>query len=116
MINNLYTRYYRRQQIKYVEETKKELALKELSNTKALVEAKNDQLNQRIENKNRELAISTMSMIKKNTLLGSIKDQLVKVTDISELKKVVRNIDQNINNDDDWNFLKRPSIMPIKIF
>ena len=106
MINNFYTRYYRRQQIKYVEETKKELALKELSNTKALVEAKNDQLNQRIENKNRELAISTMSMIKKNTLLGSIKDQLVKVTDLSELKKVVRNIDQNINNDDDWNFFE----------
>ena len=106
LINNLYTRYYRRQQIKYVEETKKELALKELSNTKALVEAKNDQLNQRIENKNRELAISTMSMIKKNSLLGSIKDQLVKVTDLSELKKVVRNIDQNIKNDDDWNFFE----------
>jgi AraC family chitin signaling transcriptional activator len=106
LINDLYTRYYRRQQIKYVEETKKELALKELSNTKALVEAKNDQLNQRIENKNRELAISTMSMIKKNTLLGSIKDQLVKVTDLSELKKVVQNIDQNINNDDDWNFFE----------
>jgi AraC family chitin signaling transcriptional activator len=105
-INNLYTAYYRRKQIKYVEETKKELALKELSNTKALVEAKNDQLNQRIENKNRELAISTMSMIKKNTLLGSIKDQLVKVSELSELKKVVRNIDQNINNDDDWNFFE----------
>ena len=106
LINNLYTRYYRRQQIKYVEETKKELALKELSNTKALVEAKNNQLNQRIESKNRELAISTMSMIKKNTLLGSIKGQLIKVKDLSELKKVVRNIDQNINNDDDWNFFE----------
>ena len=105
-INNFYTAYYRRKQIKYIEETKKELALKELSNTKALVEAKNDQLNQRIENKNRELAISTMSMIKKNTLLGSIKDQLLKVSELSELKKVVRNIDQNINNDDDWNFFE----------
>ncbi|MBN10553.1 MAG: hypothetical protein CMC80_03370 [Flavobacteriaceae bacterium] len=107
LINNLYTRYYRRQQIKYVEETKKELALKELSNTKALVEAKNDQLNQRIENKNRELAISTMSMIKKNTLLGSIKEQLIKVTDFSELNRVIRNIDQSINNEDDWNFFEK---------
>ena len=98
---------YRRQQIKYLEETKKELALKELSNTKVLVEAKNDQLNQRIENKNRELAISTMSMIKKNTLLGSIKDQLIKVTEVSELKRVVRNIDQNINNNDDWDFFEK---------
>ena len=105
-INNLYTRYYERKQIKYVEETKKELALKELSNTKALVEAKNDKLSQRIESKNRELAISTMSMIKKNTLLGAIKDQLIKVTEISELQNVVKNIDQNINNQDDWNFFE----------
>ena len=78
--------------MKYVEETKKELALKELTNTKALVEAKNEQLNQRIENKNRELAISTMSMIKKNTLLGSIKDELLNLKNISEVKNVVRNI------------------------
>ena len=105
-INNFYTRYYERKQIKYVEETKKELALKELSNTKALVEAKNDKLSQRIESKNRELAISTMSMIKKNTLLGAIKDQLIKVTEISELQNVVKNIDQNINNQDDWNFFE----------
>ncbi len=105
-INNLYTKYYERKQIKYVEETKKELALKELSNTKALVEAKNDKLSQRIESKNRELAISTMSMIKKNTLLGAIKDQLIKVTEISELQNVVKNIDQNINNQDDWNFFE----------
>ena len=105
-INNLYTRYYERKRIKYVEESKKELALKELSNTKALVEAKNDKLSQRIESKNRELAISTMSMIKKNTLLGAIKDQLIKVTEISELQNVVKNIDQNINNQDDWNFFE----------
>ncbi len=106
LINKLYTRYYRKQQIKYLKETKKELELTELSNTKALVEAKNEQLNQRIENKNRELAISTMSMIKKNTLLGTIKDQLLKVTDVSEVKKVVINIDKNINNDDDWKFFE----------
>lgn len=102
LINNLYTSYYTRQQIKYVEETKKELALKELSTSKELMEAKNNQLNQRIENKNRELAISTMSMIKKNTLLGAIKDQLAKVSEVSELKKVIRSIDQNIKSEDDW--------------
>lgn len=105
-INKLYTNYYRKQQIKYVEETKKELALKELSTTKALMEAKNNQLNQRIENKNRELAISTMSIIKKNTLLGSIKDQLTNVDNLSGLKEVIRNIDQSIKNDDDWKFFE----------
>lgn len=106
LVNNLYTSYYKKQQLKYIEETKKELALKELSNTKILVEAKNEQLNQRIESKNRELAISTMSMIKKNTLLGSIKDELINVNELSEVKKVIRNIDKNINDNEDWTYFE----------
>lgn len=105
-INNLYTSYYKKQQSRFIEDTQKELALKEMANTKALVEAKNEQLNQRIENKNRELAISTMSMIKKNTLLGSIKDDLVKIENVSQIKSVIRSIDNNINNEDDWNFFE----------
>ena len=106
VINNLYTSFYKKQQTRFIEDTQKELALKELANTKALVEAKNEQLNQRIENKNRELAISTMSMIKKNTLLGSIKDDLDKIDSISQIKSVIRSIDNNINNEDDWNFFE----------
>jgi DNA-binding CsgD family transcriptional regulator len=47
-----------------------------------------------------------MSMIKKNTLLGSIKDELLNLKDLSEVKKVVRHVDKNINNDDDWNFFE----------
>jgi len=106
LVNNLYTSYYKKKQLKYIEETKKELALKELTNTKILVEAKNEQLNQRIESKNRELAISTMSMIKKNTLLGSIKDELINVNELSEVKNVIRNIDKNINDSDDWTYFE----------
>ena len=45
-------------------------------------------------------------MIKKNTLLGSIKDELLNLKDLSEVKQVVRHIDKNINNDDDWNFFE----------
>lgn len=105
-INNLYTSFYKKQQTRFIEDTQKELALKELANTKALVEAKNEQLSQRIENKNRELAISTMSMIKKNTLLGSIKDDLIKIENVSQIKSVIRSIDNNINNEDDWNFFE----------
>ena len=106
LVNNLYTSYYKKKQLKYIEETKKELALKELTNTKILMEAKNEQLNQHIESKNRELAISTMSMIKKNTLLGSIKDELINVNELSEVKNVIRNIDKNINDSDDWTYFE----------
>ena len=30
----------------------------------------------------------------------------INLKDLSELKKVVRHIDKNINNDDDWNFFE----------
>ena len=51
-----------------------------------------------------------MSMIKINTLLGSIKDELLNLTSLSEVKNVVRHIDKNINNDDDWNFFEGTAI------
>ena len=56
-----------------------------------------------------------MSMIKKNTLLGSIKDELMHVNEISEVK-VIRNIDKNINDNEDWIISKKPLTMRIKTF
>ena len=103
-INILYTKYYTNKQLRFVEEFKKEQALKELTNSKLLIEEKNNTLNQSIENKNRELAISTMSMIKKNTLLLSIKESLTKIDSVSQVDKVISNINKNINNEDDWTF------------
>jgi DNA-binding CsgD family transcriptional regulator len=47
-----------------------------------------------------------MSMIKKNSLLGSIKAELQSLSNLSGLSSVIRIIDQNINNDDDWNFFE----------
>jgi DNA-binding CsgD family transcriptional regulator len=47
-----------------------------------------------------------MSMIKKNSLLGSIKAELQSLSNLSGLSSVIRIIDHNINNDDDWNFFE----------
>ena len=54
-----------------------------------------------IENKNRELAISTMSIIKKNEFLNNIKSELVSGGK-TNIDKVVNIIDKNLNNTDDW--------------
>ena len=106
-INVLYTKYYTNKQLRFVQEFKKEQALKELTNSKLLIEEKNNRLNQSIENKNRELAISTMSMIKKNTLLLSIKESLTKIDSVSQVNQVISNINKNINNEDDWSFIEK---------
>lgn len=106
LIHKLYKGYYKKQQTLLVKESRKRLKRKKLKNQKKIVQMKNEQLQELIENKNRELAISTMSIIKKNEFLNAIKDQLKEVVDNTKIKSVIRTIDRNINNEDDWKFFE----------
>jgi DNA-binding CsgD family transcriptional regulator len=67
---------------------------------------KNEQLKSKIDSKNRELAVSTMSIIRKNEFLNAIKDQLRESESTDQVKSVIRTIDRNINNSDDWKFFE----------
>ncbi|MDG1761627.1 MAG: triple tyrosine motif-containing protein [Flavobacteriaceae bacterium] len=105
-INQSYTRYYRKQQQKLIEKNNRILEIKELENNQELMKFKNEQLQKDIENKNRELAISTMSTIRRNKFLGSIKDSLKDEENSPKVRAVIRTIDRNLNNDDDWKFFE----------
>lgn len=105
-INQSYTRYYRKQQQKLIEKNNRILEIKELENNQELMKFKNEQLQKDIENKNRELAISTMSTIRRNKFLGSIKDSLKDEESSPKVRAVIRTIDRNLNNDDDWKFFE----------
>ncbi|TGV03700.1 helix-turn-helix and ligand-binding sensor domain-containing protein [Flavivirga rizhaonensis] len=103
MMHHIYKRYYRKQREALLQKTKRELELKELANRQQLMSFNNEKLRQDIDNKNRELGISTMSLIKKNEFLNSLKKELQNVNDIKNVKQVIKIIDRNINNTDDWN-------------
>ena len=47
-----------------------------------------------------------MSLIKKNEFLNSIKSELSNVDGNKEIKNVLRIIDRNLNNTDDWKFFQ----------
>ncbi|NEV92704.1 Y Y Y domain-containing protein [Psychroflexus sp. YR1-1] len=103
LIHNVYKRYYKRQKLELQHQANRELELKQLESQQEIMQVKNEQLKQDIDNKSRELAASTMSLIKKNEFLGSIKDELQKAKPIPlNAKKVIKIIDKNINNTDDW--------------
>ncbi|MEN3323684.1 triple tyrosine motif-containing protein [Mariniflexile soesokkakense] len=102
LMHNIYKRYYRKQREKLLEKTQKELELKELENKQQQMRFNNDKLRQDIESKNRELGISTMSLIKKNEFLNNIKKELQKAQEDKNLKQVIKIIDRNLNNTDDW--------------
>jgi DNA-binding CsgD family transcriptional regulator/cell division protein FtsB len=94
-------RYYKKQREALLEKTKKEAALKELESSQEIIKLNNEKLRSDIDSKNRELASSTMNMIKKNDFLNNIKNELVTGGD-KNVSKVVKIIDKNLNNTDDW--------------
>ncbi|TBN16807.1 LuxR family transcriptional regulator [Hyunsoonleella pacifica] len=104
-MHNVYKRYYRKQRERLMQKTTREFELRELENKQQLMRFRNDKLKEDIENKNRELGISTMNLIKKNEFLSSLKQELESVDD-SKLNKVIKIIDKNLNNTDDWNLFQ----------
>lgn len=95
LINRVYKFYYERI-----------LKHEQIKNERALIQIKNEKLNQDIESKNRELAISTMSIIKKNELLRKIKKELKTVKKKEDIGSAINLIDTNLNNNKDWKFFK----------
>jgi len=78
----------------------------QLENQQMIMQIKNEKLNQDIDNKNRELAISTMSIIKKNRLLNKIKKEL-KRTNGTDNNIAIELIDSNLNDTKDWSFFEQ---------
>ena len=105
--NNFYLNYHKHQKEKTLLTMKNELSLKELENKQQLMSFENEKLTQDIDSKNRELAISTMSLIKKNEFLNTIKKELIAADSNLGIKKVISIIDNNINNTDDWKFFQQ---------
>lgn len=107
-INRTYKRYFESQQKKLIEENNRLLEIKELESEQTLMKIRNQQLEQDFESKNRELAASTMSLIKKNELLSLIKDDLKKSAETGDrsVKSVISTINRNISEEDTWNVFK----------
>lgn len=117
---------------KLMEEQKKTYEQEKNEREKQLVELRNSHLEAELKNKSNELASSTMNLIRKNEILIDIKEELQKIQSAippskekenisSKINKVIENINENIEHDDDWmkfekefdnihqNFIKRLS-------
>lgn len=105
-MHNLYRNYYKKQKEKLLQKNKREMELKQLESEQQLMQVENEKLQQDIDNKNRELAISTMSLIKKNEFLNTLKEELKNTNELKALKPVIKIIDKNLNNTDDWKFFQ----------
>ena len=113
---SIYWLYQRNQKVKLRKkeiEFKKELHREHLHNVKEeklrlekrMAEIKNQQLQQNIDVKKKELANSTLSLVKKNELLADIKKEIKQAESDSEnkhLKQLVRSIDKSLSQKQNW--------------
>lgn len=108
IINGQYKRYYKKQQQRLLKKTEEKHRLEQLENEQELVKLRNEKLQQDVASKNRELAASTMNIIKKNEFLIEIRDNLKQLNGNSEkqLKTLIRDINKDINEEDNWNMFK----------
>ena len=105
-MHHVYKRYYKKQKQKLVEKNNREFKLAQSEKEKEIVEIKNEQLEQENKSKGRELAASTMNIIKKNELLNTIKGELVHLKDKELIQPVIKIIDKSLSQNDDWEFFQ----------
>lgn len=107
-IHKTYKKYYREKEQKLIEENNLLLEIAALESNQQIMRLKNEQLSQDVDTKNKELAVSTMSLIKKNELLSLIKEDLKNNTDqgSKSIKSVITTITKNISEEDTWTVFK----------
>lgn len=98
---------YKMEHRKRIKENEKTLKMKNLEAEQRIIKLQNEQLEKEMAGKSKELAVSTMSLIKKNEFLTSIKEKLGSSKDSAEVRSVIRTIDKDISDEDNWNFFKK---------
>ena len=68
---------------------------------------RNEQLQNDIENKNREIAIATMSTVKRNEFLNKIINELRALDDHPRIERLIKIINKNLKSNEDWEFFEK---------
>lgn len=109
-VNKAYVNNYNEQKNKLIDENNLLLEIQELENKQQLMKLRNEQLSLDVDTINKELAASTMSLLKKDELLALIKEDLKKSSDETEsrsIKSIISNtISNNVSIDNAWNVFK----------
>lgn len=98
---------YKKDREKRIRENEKALKMRNLEAEQKIIKLQNEQLEKEMAGKSKELAVSTMSLIKKNEFLSRIKDKLQETENSSQVRSVIKTIDKDISEEDNWKFFKK---------
>lgn len=107
LLHLFYNRHYNAKKEKFLAKKQRELTFLKLEGDKKIMKLKNEKLKSEIESKTRELATSTMNIIKKNELLRKIKDELNSLKNNSAIKPVITIINKNLKDNKDWEVFEK---------
>lgn len=96
---------YRRRHEKIIKEREKNLKMKNLEAEQQIIRLQKEHLEKDMAEKNGQLAASTMSLIKKNEFLFTLKEEL-KGAENSKVKSAVKTIDKELSEEDNWKMFK----------
>ncbi len=117
LINLFYRWYYKNKKNRELEKQQKQMEWNLLQSEKNVAELKNQQLNADIESRNRELAVTTMAMIKKNETLNEIKSELDKLKEAGDKLTPVKDIiNKNLEKQQDWKTFEQAFSMTDKAY
>ena len=98
---------YKKEHEKKIRENEKALKMKNLEAEQQIIKLQNEQLEKEMEGKSRELAISTMNLVKKNEFLSSIREKLKESEASNQVNSVIKTIDKDISEKDNWTFFEK---------
>ncbi|SNR48550.1 Two component regulator propeller [Lutibacter agarilyticus] len=107
LVHFIYKRNFNKQKQKLIEKKQREFALSKLESEKVIMKLKNERLQNEIDSKTRELSASTMSIVKKNQILNTIKEELESVKESGKVKPVIKIINKNLTNTGDWEMFQK---------
>jgi DNA-binding CsgD family transcriptional regulator len=107
IINRFYDAFYERERKKLIKRNQRKLQINELASQKKLMKIRNEQLQNDIENKNREIAIATMSTAKRNEFLNKIINELKALDDHPRIVRLTKMINKNLKGNEDWEFFEK---------
>ncbi|WP_187271142.1 helix-turn-helix and ligand-binding sensor domain-containing protein [Neolewinella aurantiaca] len=107
LLHKAYTRYYRNKQRALQLENDRRLAARERETELEMIRINNQRLQEDINSKNREVANSTMSLVRKNELLQQIKENLLSNQNPEKsIAQVIQTIDKNLDEGETWSLFK----------
>jgi DNA-binding CsgD family transcriptional regulator len=107
LTNKLYNNYYELERKKLIKINKRKLQINDLASQKELMKIRNEKLQNDIENKNREIAIATMSTVKRNDFLNKIKNELKNLETQPKINRLIKLINKNLKKNEDWEFFEK---------